>query len=364
MLKNSSDKDYPKILEFIESITVEGNRFRQQVLLSLAEFFKFEHCTFFLTDKNEELANPMTLNIDENYVHSYLDYYRNTDVFYLKKAQQAFFKNNVLYITDLMPYDVYEKTEYYNDFLRQQGFYHELAIALLDGDRIMGAIGLFKPFADKFSPNEINTLKIVSNYITKALRLNLFNQKIHQQKEIHEQCNTSSPYGTIIFNKDLVVNYSNPAAWEFVRDILPKDGNPLVKLLKNTVLSIGESWQYGGYKSVLSPSLQEYTVRILPLNHTVNSNGNKRLFILSIIPEKLSLTEPVKTEQKMYDKPNLTSRELEILTFVRKGLTNEQIAKQLFITTATVKTHLQRVFKKMEVTNRTTLCHKLALIFK
>ena len=361
MLKNSSDKDFPKILEFIESITVEGNRFRQQVLLSLAEIFNFEHCTFFLTDINQELINPITLNIDESYVHSYLKYYRHTDVFYIKQAQQAYLKNNVLYITDLMPYETYEKTEYYNDFLKQQGFYHELAIALLDGDRTIGAIGLFKPFANKFSTYEISILKMVSKYISRALRLNLINQRVQQQKEIHEQCNTNSPYGTIIFNQDLVVNYINPAAREFVRDILPKEGDPLTKFIKNTVLSIGELWLYGGNKSVLSPSLKEYEIWIHPLSHTVNIDESNRLFVLSITPETLPVRESEKNKLLLSRKSSLTSRELEILSYVRKGFTNEQIAKHLFITTATVKTHLQRVFKKMEVTNRTALCHKLDL---
>ena len=364
MLENRSDKDYLKILEFFESIAIEGTRFRQQVLLSLAELFKFEHCTFFLTDQNGKLINPVTLNIDENYVRSYQAYYHQTDVFYLKQTQQAYLKNNVLSVTDLMPYDVYEQTEYYNDFLKHQGFYHELAVALLDRDRIIGAIGLFKPFPHKFSLEEINNLKIISNYIAKALRLNLLNQILNQEKEIHEQCNSSSPYGTIIFNNDLVVHYYNPAAWEFVRDMLPKNPNPLADFIKNTVWSVGQLWHFGGYKSVLSPSLKAYSVRIHPLDSTADLNWSNRFFMLSIVPENSSYSVKIKTEHNDSNKFNLTSRELEILTLIRKGLTNEQIANQLFITTATVKTHLQKIFKKMDVPNRTSLCHKLEIINK
>jgi len=49
----------------------------------------------------------------------------------------------------------------------------------------------------------------------------------------------------------------------------------------------------------------------------------------------------------------LTSRELEVLAAVARGLTNAQIGAELFIAEATVKTHLLRVFAKLGVDDRT-----------
>jgi LuxR family transcriptional regulator of csgAB operon len=48
----------------------------------------------------------------------------------------------------------------------------------------------------------------------------------------------------------------------------------------------------------------------------------------------------------------LTSREIEILTLVSMGSTNEEIANKLCISTNTVKTHLYNIFKKIKVENR------------
>lgn len=59
--------------------------------------------------------------------------------------------------------------------------------------------------------------------------------------------------------------------------------------------------------------------------------------------EKDALTE---------DKTCLTSREVEILTLLRGGSTNDDIAKKMFISTNTVKTHLYNIFKKIKVSNR------------
>jgi LuxR family maltose regulon positive regulatory protein len=49
----------------------------------------------------------------------------------------------------------------------------------------------------------------------------------------------------------------------------------------------------------------------------------------------------------------LTSRELEILRLLADGLSNDQIADRLFITVGTVKTHLHRIYGKLDAENRT-----------
>lgn len=49
----------------------------------------------------------------------------------------------------------------------------------------------------------------------------------------------------------------------------------------------------------------------------------------------------------------LTRREVEVLSAVADGLSNVEIGRRLVITEATVKTHLLRVFAKLDVSDRT-----------
>lgn len=49
----------------------------------------------------------------------------------------------------------------------------------------------------------------------------------------------------------------------------------------------------------------------------------------------------------------LTARELEILALIPKGQMSSQIASELFISEATVKTHLSAIYRKLSVANRT-----------
>ncbi len=51
--------------------------------------------------------------------------------------------------------------------------------------------------------------------------------------------------------------------------------------------------------------------------------------------------------------PELSAREWEVLELVAKGLTNPQIAESLTVSENTVKFHLQNIFQKLGVGNRT-----------
>lgn len=55
---------------------------------------------------------------------------------------------------------------------------------------------------------------------------------------------------------------------------------------------------------------------------------------------------------------DLSGREVEILSAVARGLGNREIARELFISEATVKTHLVHAFTKLDVDSRTAAVAK------
>jgi DNA-binding CsgD family transcriptional regulator len=52
---------------------------------------------------------------------------------------------------------------------------------------------------------------------------------------------------------------------------------------------------------------------------------------------------------------SLTPTELQVADLVRDGMTNREIGVQLFMGTETVKTHMSRIFSKLDISKRSQL---------
>ena len=57
-------------------------------------------------------------------------------------------------------------------------------------------------------------------------------------------------------------------------------------------------------------------------------------------------------EQRARDKDLLTPHELEILRMIAAGATNRQVALHLFVSVETVKSHLEAIYRTLEVSDR------------
>ncbi|HEB12819.1 MAG TPA: response regulator transcription factor [Actinobacteria bacterium] len=72
-----------------------------------------------------------------------------------------------------------------------------------------------------------------------------------------------------------------------------------------------------------------------------------------VLPDNMAREALVERRSKPRNLPDLTIRELEVLQLMANGLRNREIAKELFISEVTVKTHASRIFKKLHINNRT-----------
>jgi len=69
-------------------------------------------------------------------------------------------------------------------------------------------------------------------------------------------------------------------------------------------------------------------------------------------------------QERLRRETGLTARELEILRAVARGLSNREVGAELFLSDQTVKFHLNKIYRKLRVANRTEAtraAHRLGL---
>jgi len=127
--------------------------------------------------------------------------------------------------------------------------------------------------------------------------------------------------------------------------------NPTMKIIM--LSTYGESYLIEKAKA---NGANGYLLKTSPKDQLVNTinevYAGKTHFIENTVTQN-----PTSFDQKddFLKKFNLTRRELEIIQFIKEGLTSKEIAEKLFLSYFTVKTHRQNIIQKLEVSNINSL---------
>jgi len=242
------------ILDLCLMMDYYKDSFRQKTLEILAEELGsgFHHLTFLTLESPDKLGNPVGINKVLSLCDSYTKIYDRHDMFiHLCKPEKSVV--GVKSVEDIMSFREYERTSYYNDFLRKENLYYELAVPLYYNNRLVGGLGCFREKKEgNFTPRDKEVMSLLSRH--------------------------------------LALSYHN---------------------------------------SIKAQRLMS-TERLL-------AKGNQE--------DNLIL--------------QLTSTERKIVRLVEQGMTNRDIAEYYHISFHTVKSHLEHIYNKLEVSSRTEMLHRI-----
>lgn len=100
----------------------------------------------------------------------------------------------------------------------------------------------------------------------------------------------------------------------------------------------------------------ENAPHILDMLKVIVNNDSKNQYIGKVLFYSQQYRDAMNKSQP--SKPTLSQRETEVLSLTAEGLKREEIAARLHVSPGTVKTHLQNIYQKLEVSGKTSAIKK------
>lgn len=362
---------YPVLTDVLKVISaanesLDGKLVRQKALHAFFHSIASEGAIFFLPDGSGRLTSIILKNLEKAYCNYYKDYYYQFDP--LKLTYGLDTKKRLAYLEKTISYDSFQPTEYYNDFLKPQKIHHKLIVNLVAEKELYGRIVLTRPRKSRrFTEKEIRTAKTVSPYLAHALAHNDLKRKIRLKGSILDHIEERSSIGMILMDDSFNIIYKNPKAEEIcdrcseTGSAVP-DNDPIFCQFLTDCRKIKADLKRcpaGGimiprHSVVSGPNQTRFSLISKALDQDFSCEGS-RLFMVSIQEQSPAKIDP----RFLMDTFHLSSREIEVVDLLFLGLKNTQIAGKLFVSEITIKKHLQNIYDKVGVNNRTTLINRI-----
>lgn len=118
-------------------------------------------------------------------------------------------------------------------------------------------------------------------------------------------------------------------------------------------------FQLGKYSLIVTGFSTELLLTLFGfLFVAVGIAAGKILFFQQSAPQTENDETALADAEAILNRLNISRRELEVLMLVAKGFSNLEIARQLFISESTVKTHVSNLLLKLDAKRRTEAVQK------
>jgi DNA-binding CsgD family transcriptional regulator len=339
---------------------------RQKALDALFHTISAEGAVFFLPDGNGRFTYIIIKNLDKTYCGYYKAYFYRFDPLHLIYDLDRNKRQNRL--EQAISYDSFQPAEYYNDFLKPQKIHHKLIVNLVAEKELYGRIVLTRPREfNPFTTNEIRTAGTISPYLAHALAHNDLRRRIKLKGNILDYIEKQSSTGMILLDEALQIVYRNSKAEEMLDKLkcsMPtvNGSDPISSQVLEDCREIKadlDGCPSGGMsiprqRVVKGPN----RTRLLVVSKALDQGsdcGASRMFMVSIEEQWPANINP----KYLMDWFHLSRREIDVIALLFLGLKNAQIAGELFVSEVTIKKHLQNIYEKVGVSNRTTLINRI-----
>ena len=211
---------------------------------------------------------------------------------------------------------------------------------IVNGNDIIGSLNFGRSFSEgEFKKHDLLTISILSHFLGLSIISSFGKNSIAEYNKIFCNGIDNMKQSMIITDNDGNINYANHAA---KGTIIRHFGQE--KIETEFITKLGEI-SYSSTDCEAS-NVNNLKLRTCPL---LGSKNKQSIVFLDDNP-------PPSINRTIQD--ILTSREIDVLMLIERGLQNKEIAKKLYISVNTVKRHLDNMYGKFNVSSRTQFISK------
>jgi len=340
-LANLTPEETRLLLRILEKLSTSGDLyvFRQEISEDLLRLLKSDVIASYVWNEGTQAFGDF-VGFGQNPLHAqeYVSYYQFHDpiTFPLHKRKRATLVNQVMAQCDL------EKTEFFNDFLMRDNQHHGVNLHAHEGEVDIGDLRIWRgEKRPEFGRRETALLDTILPHFRNALLNARALRTASGVEGFWTQLLDNMSVGLFLFDEAGRLLYLNEGARKVERELAPHE----YSLFCDYVCS-------GVKDSRLRTGWGPFSLSVL---RTISPRDSRPVTAVMVHPP---VSKPIGAEL-LRSKYNLTPRETEICILVYKGLKDEEIADALGVAFTTVRTHLKRLFAKLDVTNRSELVYCL-----
>ena len=296
-------------------------------------------------------------------------YFNRFFAFDLLSRSQNIGGQPVVSVTSLLTPEERDASPYYQ-FLLEMELPYQCCIFLYEEEDLIATISLFRPETEgDFTPEELEAFAAIEPFLSKRYLENKKNRE-HMSLSYHfDEYFSNLPLGVALLNHNGMILNANQSFNEFAKIIHDNGGIDESFVTRNTA-NTSDRFLYGqklinflGAQVLFEPEkislnfllskFQFYTKEISGQRRTVIDAG-ENLYLLFLVRHDKVHSEQILNAMKL-----LTPRETAVLSYLAAGMSTPQIAKEMGISPFTVKTHLQNIYSKCNVSGRSELLSKL-----
>ena len=374
-------KDYRDILNlvYLANRCEDTESFINMLFPSIMQVFHAECATFQLIKgypEHIEIVESRSFRTDSINIYEdkfYPVLYKGSFYQYSPLLKQAISSpKTILKFGDSISFRDWERSDFYNNFMLPQQLYWELFLTLRWKNKLEGMVTLWRSKKQPdYEDREVVKAAMLASHFGVAVHNIYLISQINTRKNHSLSADEANSEGLLWLDHEFTPSFFNAEARNICLQLLSKmscntsdleegefpvpsciikDCSDLLDLLKTEeqpILSPKE-------RTVLTGSGKKFRIEcsLIWKADQINSMPN---FIVTLS----DLSDEKKLEAALQDRFQLSRRELDVIYYLTRGLSDDEIGEKLCISRQTVHTHIKNIYKKLGVKSRIELYRRV-----